>query len=288
MIDVIRERGPQAAVTYLSTDITNTDLSNMVRKMYLEVGLRHARKEYRRQRDEIRKEPKRKSFLIRMVNKGGVFTLPIQTKAFGFNEAWTQFILQYLQQFLIDKITFQVSANTRDKLLDVLQEGIAEGWGIDEMVKRLEDLPFLRYQAARITRTEINRAANVGTMAGVDTSEYEMNKEWIAAHDVRTRGVDPKDKADHYRMDGQVIDFAEKFKDPRSGEELEFPGDPKANAGQTVNCRCSVAPIAKRDEQGRLIPKPQPAVRVPMIGIYKPPIAAQPFQMVLDNIRPIN
>jgi uncharacterized protein with gpF-like domain len=207
----------------------------------------------------------------------------METKGFGFNEQWIAFILQYLQQFLIDKITFKVSNTTRDKLLDVLQQGIADGLGIEDMVNLLEDLPFTRTQAARITRTEINRAANVGTMAGVSTSEYEMNKEWIAAHDHRTRGVNPKDHADHYNLDGQVVDIDGKFRDPINGHELSFPGDPEAAAEDVVNCRCSSAPIAKKDVNGFLVPKPQPAQVIPFSVIREIPIAAQPFQFVLRD-----
>lgn len=286
LIDVIRESGINAGVRSLQTDLTNVQLSKVVEQMYKEVGLRYARKEWRRQRAEIRAIgfPKRKSSLItyNLNNKGLTSSNPIiENKGFGFNEQWVSFILQYLQQFLIQKITFSVNETTREKLLDVLQEGIADGLGIEEMVNRLEDLPFTKTQAARITRTEINRAANVGTMAGVSTGEYEMNKEWIAAHDHRTRGTNPEDEASHVNLDAQVIGFDEKFKDSRNGDLLEFPGDPNASAASTVNCRCSVAPIAKRDVNGFLVPKPQPAQVIPIGGVRQIPIAARPFQFVL-------
>lgn len=284
LIDVIRESGIDAAQRSLQTDLTNVQLSKVVEQMYKEVGLRYARKEWRRQRAEIRAIgfPKRQAKHLKSLTTGGLAEKSlIETKGLGFNEQWIAFILQYLQQFLIEKITFTVNETTREKLLDVLQEGIAEGMGIEEMVNRLEDLPFTRTQAARITRTEINRAANVGTMAGVSTGEYEMNKEWIAAHDHRTRGTNPEDEASHVNLDAQVIGFDEKFKDSRNGDLLEFPGDPNASAASVVNCRCSVAPIAKRDQNGFLVPKPQPAQVIPIGGVRQIPIAARPFQFVL-------
>jgi uncharacterized protein with gpF-like domain len=121
-------------------------------------------------------------------------------------------------------------------------------------------------------------------MAGVSTGEYEMNKEWIAAKDQRTRG-NPfdghKDKANHWGMDGQVVDFDGKFIDPKNGHQLSFPGDTDAKAEDVCNCRCSVAPIAKRDVNGFLVPKPQPAQVIPLGIIREIPIAAQPFQFVL-------
>jgi hypothetical protein len=78
-----------------------------------------------------------------------------------------------------------------------------------------------------------------------------------------------------------VIGFDEKFKDSRNGDLLEFPGDPNASAASVVNCRCSVAPIPKRDQNGFLVPKPQPAQVIPIGGVRQIPIAARPFQFVL-------
>jgi hypothetical protein len=287
LIDIIREQGIDAGKRHLHTDLINIELSNTVKALYSEVGLRYARKEYRRQRQDIRTIGFPNNKTQHRSKKAGVSTSGfIETKGFGFNDQWIAFILQYLQQFLIKKITFTVNETTRNRLLDVLQEGIAEGLGIEEMVNRLEDLPFTRIQAARITRTEINRAANVGTMAGVDTAEYEMNKEWISAHNRRTRGnpyTGQEDHASHWDLDGQVIEFDGKFKDPRNGDLLEFPGDPKASAKSTVNCVCSIAPIPKRDANGYLIPRQQPSVVIPMGGARQLPVAASPFAFVLGQ-----
>lgn len=47
------------------------------------------------------------------------------------------------------------------------------------------------------------------------------------------------------------------------GEQLEFPGDPNGSPENTINCRCFSEVVAKRDDNGRLIPKvEQPQVRV--------------------------
>jgi uncharacterized protein with gpF-like domain len=56
-------------------------------------------------------------------------------------------------------------------------------------------------------------------------------------------------------MHGQRVDFDSPFIDPRNNEPLTQPGDPSAHPGDTVNCRCTMRLIAKRDERGRLIPK---------------------------------
>lgn len=240
LITKLKEDGISAAIKYLQVDLGNFKLRATIEAMYLEVGLRYARKAERRLRSEI-----------------GKSTGPVEQKRTGTIN-WTEFIKNYLQLYLLEKITFQVAETTRDKLLAILQEAIEKGWGIDEIVKRLEDLPFVRFQAQRIVRTEINRAANVGTYAQGQGFEYELMKEWIAVKDNRTRGNPANgqdDHADHYRMDEQTVDFFDVFRDPRNGHELQHPGDPKAQAVDVVNCRCNMATKPKRDENGRLIPR---------------------------------
>ncbi len=187
-----------------------------------------------------------------------LFIIDMQVKAsFGFNPTWTKFIVDYLNRFLIEKITFEVSRTTRDELLKVLNQAITEGWSIDETVKRIESLPFTKMQAARIVRTEVNRAANVGAKAQSSTFAFEQNKEWISAEDNRVRGLRPSDHANHVVLDGVTINEGDVFVDIRNGDRLEFPGDPRASAASTINCRCSVAYVAKRNAEGRLIPKRQ-------------------------------
>lgn len=237
LIDKLKQDGIDASVRYLQTDIGNYDLTAVIQKLYREVGLRHARKEEIRLRAEVSKSSR----------------YVIQTKGFGNVNEWVKWIQNYLQMFLISKITFTVNETTRRELLGVLTDAIDKGWGIDETVKHLEDMPFTAKQAARIVRTEVNRASNVGVSAQAHSFEYELMKEWISVEDKRTRGVKPKDHADHVHLNGQTVDLEEKFTDPRNGHVLDHPGDPNAKAEDTVNCRCTHTTEAKRDANGRLI-----------------------------------
>jgi len=228
LIEVINRDGVDAGIKFMSTQVHSRDLPAVIEDLYLRVGIRFAKLQYSQNRQE---------------------------KGFGFNAAWVRFIKDYLFKFLLDKITFRVSETTREVLLNVLNKSIAEGWGISETVRQLEELPLSANQAARIVRTEVTRAANTGSMAGASTFEFEQVKEWIAARDFRTRGTDPEDHASHIGLDGQIVDYNEPFIDPRNKDRLMFPGDPNAKAESTINCRCSIGIVAKRDERGRLIPK---------------------------------
>ena len=239
----------------LSKQVDSGGLGRVIEGLYLTVGLRSAKIQWQELQRQKRSAKKDRS--VERSREGDVKRLPshFETKAFGFNETWVQFIKDYLYRFLIEKIVFRVSESTRNALLNVLNDAVEKGWGIAETVKELEDLPLSKTQAARIVRTEITRASNTGAMAAGDTFEFEQNKEWISALDRRTRGRDPEDHASHVGLDGQIVPYEEPFTDPRNGDKLMFPGDPNAMAESTCNCRCSVAIIAKRDLNGRLIPK---------------------------------
>jgi hypothetical protein len=228
-INALRSGGFDAARRYLHDDLSNTALASVVRSIYFQVGLRNARDNYSRQLHE--------------------------KKGFGFNDVWTQFINNYLERFLLEKITFDVSASTRDALLRVLQKANIEGWSVAQTVEALTDWPYARRQAARIVRTEVNRAANVGNAAQADTSEYQQLKEWVSAKDHRVRGNNTKDHASHVALNGVKIDEGDSFVDPVNGDRLQFPGDPKASAASVINCRCVAAYTIKRDENGDPIRK---------------------------------
>lgn len=235
VIKLLEEKGYSAAQYYLTTNMTISGMTEAIKEIYIFVGRRWAQIEYSRLLPELRNLK--------------------QVKGFGFNYQWTKFILEYLEKYLFEKVTFEITDTTQKMMLKIINRGIAAGWSIDQTVNRLEDWPFLRYQAARIVRTETNRAANVGSTAQAETSEYQQMKEWQSAEDHRVRGKNPKDHADHVALDGVKINAEDVFHDPRNGDQLRFPGDPTASAASVINCRCHASYTFKRDSQGNLIPK---------------------------------
>lgn len=237
----IRSGGVQSAIRFLHSDIGNTRLTEVVSGLYKDVGLRHARLNYSRMLSETAK-------------KGYYFS--IITKGFGFNKIWTDYILRYFREYLLEKITYEVATTTRNALLAILTLSTVEGWSIDQTIDKVEGWDE-RFQAARVVRTEVNRAANVGAKANNSTFAYEQMKEWVSAHDNRVRGKNPKDHANHIRLDGTKIDAEDSFHDSINGDLLDFPGDIRASAASVINCRCMAVYTAKRDAEGNLIPKRQ-------------------------------
>jgi hypothetical protein len=226
----IEDLGPQEARNRLNNQLINNGISAEIASLYTDVGLFWARRSYKSLREQ-------------------------KAQTLGFSEVWTRQIQDELRIFLIEKVLFSASETTKQILYRAISEGIEQGWSVDRIIKEMPDYPGLEYQAARIVRTEVNRAANLGVKTGGSSFRFEQNKVWISVHDHRARGVLPTQSADHYHMDGQTVPFDSLFTDPRNGHQLEFPGDPKAGPEDTINCRCTMGLVAQRDERGNLIPK---------------------------------
>lgn len=129
---------------------------------------------------------------------------------------------------------------------------------IKEIMKVVRSPRFYKWQAMRIARTESTAAANYAATISGYTSGYVMEKQWISSQDVRTRRT-PPNKYDHYNMNGKRVPETGLFN--VSGEMLAYPGDKgggdreQTSGGNVINCRCAVALVPKRDENGRLVRK---------------------------------
>ena len=112
---------------------------------------------------------------------------------------------------------------------------------------------YYSWQALRIARTESTAAANYAALQAAEVSGYMMVKEWISATDHRTRDHKKGDEYDHLHMNGQQVPLRDEFVFNDGDDKLQYPGDPTGEAGNIINCRCTVAPIPARDTNGNLI-----------------------------------
>lgn len=184
-----------------------------------------------------------------------------KSETFGFNRQWTNDVLAFLAEkgFVL---VADITSTTKDKLLKIVNDGITEGLGIDAIVKIIlsdEQIQYAAFRARRIVRTEVMRASNMGLIEGAKAHRFQMDKMWISATDSRTRRI-PQDEFDHLELDGVVVDQDEPFTSKsKAGKSFEVvaPGDISAPAGFTINCRCTIGFIPKRDLNGRLIFKPR-------------------------------
>lgn len=232
LIGTVKERGLRTAINDLQMTLINEHLASPLMMLLREVGLYHAKVNYRFIRAEIAQ------------------------KRFGVNEMWLQDIMNILRDTLLRLSIIKVTETLRNHLLLMFENAIRDGLSEDEFIELIKGDTFTRSQAQRIVRTETNRATNAGRKVVADFFEYEMVKEWVSFQDFRTRGRNPKDKKDHYHMNRQTVNLEDKFKDPKTGETIDFPSAPGASAAMVINCRCQMVTVPKRDENGRLIKKP--------------------------------
>lgn len=230
LIGTIRTDGINKAVYELQTTMISEHIGEPMLKLIREVGNYHAKVNYRFLRQEIAR------------------------KAFGINLSWLEDIMNLLRRSLLEKSIIRVTQTLREHLIALFEQSIREGMSEEQTIELIREDTFTRMQAQRIARTEVNRVTNTARKVTADSFDVQMDKEWVSHQQIRTRGARPNDKKDHLHMNGQTVDLGAKFKDPKTGEEIEYPSAPEGSAAMTINCRCQMVTVPKR-VNGRLIPK---------------------------------
>lgn len=237
-IEDMQTNGLQSATNRLYVSVAGNDqIGPVIQDMHKEAGLYFGKKTYY----EIRRSTKKK----------------IEKAGFGLSEDWLNAIIAFFRDEYFSLVK-NISDTTKDQIFRVLSKAAEDGLSNDDIVKELKAPEINAARARLITRTELGKGAFAGRKLAEDDSDWQLEKEWISAHDHRTRHS-------HRAVDGDVVDVDGKFAvaTPKGGTDYMLgPGDPTASAANLCNCRCSSATKAKRDENGRLIPK----VRVIPIG----------------------
>lgn len=139
---------------------------------------------------------------------------------------------------LIRDHAFEASARTMERMTGDVMVNLAksyeEGLGIDKAAERLTGKfeSMKDYELERIARTEIQSHQNEGShLTLVEQGvEYEM---WWSADDIRVRGNEPEDTADHIILHGQIVRTGDNF-----SNGLLYPGDRNGPIEEWINCRC--------------------------------------------------
>lgn len=116
-----------------------------------------------------------------------------------------------------------------------LLQGIIQGESIAKIAKRLQNVTDMNKRSAlRNARTMVTGAENKGRQDSFKKAQDDgviMEREWIAAHDDRTR-------AWHLDLHGVRVGVDEPWENDYG--EIMFPGDPTADPANVYNCRCSI------------------------------------------------
>ena len=128
------------------------------------------------------------------------------------------------------------------RIADTLAEGEAAGETMPQLADRVKQVfATSKARAMAIARTEVTAAANSAQLEAAKLNGAK-SKTWIAAHDDRTR-------ESHVLIDRTTVNIDDTYPVPYpivSGAPagvvpMEYPGDPVAPPGLTVNCRCTQA-----------------------------------------------
>lgn len=155
---------------------------------------------------------------------------------------WLQVVMAFVEEHGGDRIE-DITETTRAALGSVLSTGIAQGLSIPQIAALIRETysGFAGRRAVVIARTEVINASNAGSWASAMSVGVPLVKEWIATRDQRVRGRRARDRYSHIGMDGQRVAADAPFIEPRTGEELMWPGDYSrgAQAGNVIQCRCT-------------------------------------------------
>lgn len=225
-VSVIKSDGLENARNNVSRIVTPQSLQEATKKLYTFSGLSEA------------------SFTYSLLKEKH-----LKLRGFGFNQQWTSIIQQYLDNIELLNTVQGITDTTKERILKVIADGVEAGDSVDDIVRKLQSDEYTTARARRIVRTESVAATNLGSMVGAMSTGIMYQKEWISGMDHRVRHR-PRDQFDHLVLNGTVVDMEVAY---NNGENIRYPGDKKASAGNFCNCRCTQGFIPKRDSNGRIM-----------------------------------
>ena len=159
----------------------------------------------------------------------------------SFDDIWRDSFGAYGSAVGAQRVTL-VAGTAKKTLIDITQrlmrdpEFMTLGAVERGRILRNQFNRYSQFQSERLVRTEATAAANFATTQAAQTifPPEQMQKEWIASFDDRTRDT-------HSEADGQIVMANNTFL--VGGQQMMFPGDPAGGAAEVINCRCSVAYI---------------------------------------------
>lgn len=154
-----------------------------------------------------------------------------------FKEDFWIFMLAWIKKWGARKVV-QVDDATKKAIRNTIDKGTADGKSYFKIAKDLRVIKEIAtpVRSKRIARTEVHSSAMEGLHSAMRATGVKSEKEWLSTIDERIRGLRKTDQFNHIIANGERVAFEEKFK--RTGEDLDYPGDPEGSAGNIIQCRC--------------------------------------------------
>lgn len=212
----------------IAGNITQEDIYKMFKELYTTIGINYGNKvnnslEKLKKANILFNEYLLQQILLFLSNEGGV-------KITSVRETLIEDVIKAIEDSLNENATVIDIQNAIYKIIN-------------------QRATFYKWQALRIARTETTSASGLAAIKTAEQSNLVLDKVWISVQDNRTR-IKPYD---HLDMNRQKQELDKPFF--VGGENIMYPGDTAASAGNVINCRCTIAFEPKRDKDGFLIRK---------------------------------
>ena len=158
--------------------------------------------------------------------------IPAETAFNVFDDAVQNFIADTVAKKVVG-----VTETTKSRLRRIIGASEAEGWSIVDIAGAIDTMyldQIIPNRSVVIARTEVIGASNAGNRHAAKQTNLDLQKEWIATRDDRTR-------TSHEDMDGERQDLDNEY-----SNGLMYPGDPAGDAEDVIQCRCTEGYNVKR------------------------------------------
>ena len=138
----------------------------------------------------------------------------------------------FIGKTVADKVV-KIQDSTKTKIKAIIRRGFEDGKSLPEVRDDIESLyldQIIPNRSMVIARTEVIGASNAGSRQAAKQTGLNLQKEWVATADDRTRDS-------HDEADGQVKDMDEPYE--VGGSLLMYPGDAEGGADEVIQCRCT-------------------------------------------------
>lgn len=114
-------------------------------------------------------------------------------------------------------------------------QAVLQGQTIPQLATSIAGIAAMDRRAAmKAARTAMTSAHSLGKLKGYERAAgmgIDVEKQWLAALDQRTRGS-------HRHLDGETVALDGEF-----SNGLKYPGDPDGAASEVYNCRCTMVAV---------------------------------------------
>jgi SPP1 gp7 family putative phage head morphogenesis protein len=167
---------------------------------------------------------------IRALPEGKSVEAHVEECKSEMNEQYVALVRTFVGKWTAVRVN-TITETTRRRAATVIERGINEGLGEDEIGAELRDKigGIAASRARTIARTETHSASQDAQFEVAQASGLDMVKEWVAIDDDRTRD-------EHAEVNGDRVAMHESF--TVGDDELLYPGDPSGSPEEVINCRC--------------------------------------------------